>query len=1135
VRKYVLTVLFVQLSLSSTYVGDDVAMIPKPNHETLAWQGLTDLRISLVERGMLNEALSLFKVERSRLPPTERADATLWFLERSKKHKFLTKERSIWVEIELRVYLAQSLYERRGARSGETEFQTAEELLECWCKLSDYTKKETLTPFLDIKILRLRYRGNDDLKVHFNESVQLLEVLKACCHTSTVACYHQATEAAYELAPEDTSGYYQAQFIRLHQEQEAYQEMVLEDIRSLLFDHQDFFQYAARNVTDIRKTLEWHDNFLERYAGFNLPDGLMGIHRNRKIAYQQLGDPERMAQEDAEVKKLENATPERFGRLVGVRRAEAGSTVPSQPNGDSEAEMRFALDIEEDNFFTEWYHTIGDTEPRRYLAFKKLLEWMIMDLKTGVIAGHEVLSILAIQGGDKDYTSLAQKLEAIPPDEAFAMLYLQSMGKEDIPISPDAWKARSEVLENWLSRDSGLMNNSRQYLRAVLQEIRKNSVCASEMPLDIKISELERCMSMVKELPPRVKENIAQQSASWHGSIADHIHLHCCRSPDQFGSDGIGSYIARAETECQWSITGYQAKGEAVCTAMRQRLAAELCVMKIYWLHQRQGKAMNETDVETIRERGLQNLELAESFFASKRQEITWGRDLDALEQRQRATNAENSWRIAQIAMQLLNAGKVEANESRKLEMWKWVQRSKARSLATSMGLEGTIPEFLLNDVLASDKCRSMYEQMVSLQSQIQLAQPHRRFALRHELDLHLAEMKKDKLLKEVCDLKDGMPLTLSALDSITEVARTALVLVDWYVVPDLFGDGTLLLFTAKAGRAPTVTTLDIATIAPIDWVTHYLDGSMSQQRSKDMSDLNALVQPLIDLSDQGDILVFCPSAALHRIPLHAIEVANNNSSSQQPIIFRNPVFYSHSHSLLRICLWNAQLASEAKVPLETLVMNGIPKQTEIEKYSAGRDSAMQLAERFSTTASLDESSTKSKFTTEAPTSRLIHIHSHVWWDASDPLAHHIDLNHEKLTAREIFPVSFLKGTHVSLIACSGGRARVGNGDEVMGLVPALLHSGASSTVSTLWSIPDTIGAKFTDAFYKEFCEQRNGLLGGGGFINLAKVFQSAVKELALCEMRESDAADLEPMLHWTSFVVHGFWDFFVPQTTTGP
>lgn len=342
-KKYVLTVLYVQLSMSSTYVGDDVAMIPKPNHKTLAWQGLTDLRVSLLERGMLNEALSLFKVERSRLPPTERADATLCFLERSKGYTSLTKERSIWVEAELKIFLAQSLYERREAGRGETEFQTAGELLDCWCRLSNYTNKGTLTPCLDIKLLRLRYHGNGDLKIHFHESVQLLETLKECCHTSTVACYHQATEAAYELALEDNSGNYQAQFILLHQEQEAYQEMVLEDIRSLLFDQQDFFQYAARNVTDIRKALEWHDNFLERYEGFNLPNGLMGIHRVRKVAYQRLGNPERMAQEDAEVKKLENAVPERIGSLVGVRRATAGSSLQSQSNGDSKAELRFAL------------------------------------------------------------------------------------------------------------------------------------------------------------------------------------------------------------------------------------------------------------------------------------------------------------------------------------------------------------------------------------------------------------------------------------------------------------------------------------------------------------------------------------------------------------------------------------------------------------------------------------------------------------------------------------------------------------------------------------------------------------------------------------------------------------------------
>ncbi len=1131
-KKYVLTVLFVQLSMSSTYVGDDVAMIPKPNREMLAWQGLTDLRMSLLERGMLNEALSLFRVERTRLPPIERADASLWFLEHSKGYASLTKERSVWIEMELRIFLAQSLYERREGGRGETEFQVAEGLLDAWCELTQYAKKEALTPYLEIALLRLRYSGNDDPIVHFRKSVQLLEILKACFHTSTVACYHQATEAAYELALKDTSGYYQAQFIRLHQEQEAYQEIVLQTARDLLFDQLDFFQYAARNVTDTRKALEWLENFLERYTGFNLPDGLMGIHRFRKIAYQRLGDLERMAQEEAKVKELENTVPERVGTLVGVRRSKAVSAIQSQPNGDSKAELKFALDIEEENFFTDWYHTVNDTETRRRLASQKLLEWMMMDLKNGVISEHEVFAILAIQDGDEDDTSLLQKLRVTPPDTVFAMLYLQKTGEdEDKLISSDAWEARFHVLEAWLSRDVGAMNNSRQYLKAVLQETRKDTVCKSQMPLGNKISELERCISMVKDLPPRVKESIAQKTAWWHGSIADQIHLHCSQSRDQFNGDEIGLYIARAETECRQSIKEYQTTGEVVCAALRQRMAAELCVMKIHWLHERSGKALQEADVDKIREIGLQNLEQAESFFASKRQESTWDRDLEGLEQRERATYAENSWRVAQIAMQLLNAGDDEADEPRRVEMWKWVQRSKARSLATSMGLEGVIPETLLKDVLVSEKCRPMYEKMVSLQSRIQSAPTHRRFALRHELDLHLREMKSDHLLKEVCDLKDGMPLTLSDVERITDVARTTLVLVDWYVVPDLFGEGTLLLLTAKASHVPTVTTLDIKTIAPINWVTRYLDSSMSEQRSKDTSDLDALVQPLINLSDPGDLLVFCPSAALHRIPLHAIEVNDNDSSHWQPIIYRNPIVYSHSHSLLRICLWNAQLASEAQVPLQTLIMNGIPKDDDAERYSAGRDSAIQLAERFSTTASLDECTTKAKFTKDAPTSRLIHIHSHVSWDASDPLAHHIDLNHEKLTAREVFPISLLKGTHVSLIACSGGRARIGDGDEVMGLVPALLHSGTSSTVSTLWSIPDTIGAKFTDAFYKDFIERRKGLLGGGGFVNLAKVFQSAVKELASYEEKESDAADVVPKLHWTSFVVHGFWDFFVPQT----
>ena len=43
----------------------------------------------------------------------------------------------------------------------------------------------------------------------------------------------------------------------------------------------------------------------------------------------------------------------------------------------------------------------------------------------------------------------------------------------------------------------------------------------------------------------------------------------------------------------------------------------------------------------------------------------------------------------------------------------------------------------------------------------------------------------------------------------------------------------------------------------------------------------------------------------------------------------------------------------------------------------------------------------------------------------------------------------------------------------------------------------------------------------GGGFIKIARIFQSAVKEL---EKEKKDT-----VLHWTSFILHRFWLFFMP------
>ena len=124
--------------------------------------------------------------------------------------------------------------------------------------------------------------------------------------------------------------------------------------------------------------------------------------------------------------------------------------------------------------------------------------------------------------------------------------------------------------------------------------------------------------------------------------------------------------------------------------------------------------------------------------------------------------------------------------------------------------------------------------------------------------------------------------------------------------------------------------------------------------------------------------------------------------------------------------------------------------------------------------------------------SRFIHVHSHDYWDAADRRAHHINFSDSdtmggsgKLTTRNVFAFPLSKGCYVSLVACSGGRARVGSGDEVMGLILALLHSGIFDN-PTLWDTPKQIGANFAGAFYLSFLGESK-IVPDGGFIKIAK------------------------------------------------
>ncbi|MCJ1467185.1 hypothetical protein MMC07_005808 [Pseudocyphellaria aurata] len=1129
VRKYVLLVLFT--SMSSNYVPDDAYFVPEPSHDRIRWQGLTDLRVSLLGRGMFNEALALFKVERTRLPVPERVDATLSVQAHLKRHASLTEERSAWLGVELHIYLAQSYHERHEAEEGSLEFRKAAELLDHWCALSNYKNPETLTPHLDMKLFQLNSLSVGDPVVYFNESMKLLEIMKTCHHTSTTVCYLHAADAAYSLGVREASHSYRAHFFRLHQEREVYQDRVQENIRSLLSDQLLLFIDARMNVTDLIKALEWMNHFMEKYKDFNLPGELTNMHHWRETAWTRLNNTEKKAQELAEVEKFSLSAPTHHGRLVGVRQQTTTTSNSPLHTADPNSESPFPWDIDEDNFHMEWTRIAGDFDAIRLKAMQMTLQLVLNDLEYEVIQMDEVIIIFGLHDQSEAGGEFIEELKSLSPESLFARIFRQEIDPA-APVRVSVWGNRFSCLKTWLSRPSKSARNSRQYLLMALQEVRARDVAHSQTPLDEQVLEIERCFSTFESLPPRVKEIVGDKTPTWHGNLARQ-YITFTTSASEFDSVEVGVALERAEEQCHKSVMLHQEKGDVVDVAFMQLTSAEVCALRIIWLLRQPGSVLSAAELSKLRESGLQDLEKADLYYSSSQQESTWSNDLEGLDARDRISHFEGGWRVPLVALTLLYAGDIEEDEGRVVQMWKWVQRSKARSLAMTMGIAGIAPSALLKEISASEKCCALYDKMISLQEKVQTAEPQQRFWLRRELDLHIVEMRKEELLREVCDLRDGKPLTLSDLDRITAVANTSVVLVDWFYVEDVIpGDGGLLLFTARSGCTPTVTKLKTTSSAVEKWIYRNLDSPYvrrveDQGKSEKLTDdLLGLVEPLLVHTQPGEMLVFCPTQNLHRVPLHAIDI--EISDDLQPLIYRNPIVYSHSHSLLRACLWNSQLSAESPSPLNPLAVNGIPPNLKDQVYTDAHESIENLARLLGAQALHDAHATKPMFVESAPTSRLVHVHSHVHWDEADALMHYIDFSNSdrtdagKLTAREVFSLSLTKGSHVSLIACSGGRTRVNNRDAVMGLVPALLHSGASSTISTLWKIPGTAGARFTEAFYRHFLQERNAL-PHGGFINLAIVFQRAVR----------DVKQVDSMRHWSCLVIHGFWSFFVPGHDT--
>ncbi|MCJ1267355.1 hypothetical protein MMC22_007240 [Lobaria immixta] len=371
--------------------------------------------------------------------------------------------------------------------------------------------------------------------------------------------------------------------------------------------------------------------------------------------------------------------------------------------------------------------------------------------------------------------------------------------------------------------------------------------------------------------------------------------------------------------------------------------------------------------------------------------------------------------------------------------------------------------------------------------------------------------------------------VTLEDLQSVGSDTEGGVVYVDWYdgrrntLGPNY--SSNVLLLTLSVGELPKSWQLDI-TWAKVDaLVKKFLecdeDDLLNGEASKILQKLNPLVQPLRQVSKPGQVLVFSAIGDLHRIPLHALKI------DKEVLIRRNPVVYCSSMTVLNV-LFGERKKHEEKAKNDghrfglTLCLgdisdDGIASQDSLVQMFATKGVKMEPLR--------DDTFTSEKFKTaiRGPALDLFHYHGHATFVSTDSLNQGLEFHDRRLNLREVFELAPLSTSyHATLLGCGSGKSKTSTSNDVLGLVSAFLYSGASSTVSALWTrIADKDAILYSEHFYSYFEHAlENSADESFRVINLATANQKAV--LKIMEERKE-------LYHWAPFVLNGYWMHRVP------
>lgn len=1006
---------------------------------------ISQLRENLQRQGRLKEARLTLDIELYFLPSSDtKQDACRSFLHACQGTSI--HEPTWFVESKVRLQLAQILKKRGQFSNAGEEFDLARKLLQKAPIPASLNRGE-----LSIKLAELETNSYSEPSLCLQDWVSFLEsplVLEDSRMKSTALC--KIAGAALEILQKHPNDSNKQNFWQWQSKADS----MLEELGDVYFLFLGFIdaRSSAHNMYDeFAKILEWHEAFDAKYPNSTLWEINIAGMKNKQLIYARLNDEEntmKLLREFTELLRRRDAFWNEDENII-----EAQESTFTQDNVQK-VNYAFPVDRPNDIFFWEWVPVllIPENVDQRAILGSNTAE----DRSTSFLATLLEWLQMAHKTGELGEDEL--KTILIPSKEERDRLDVSALLQQLTPkglyiriLDSSHWREAFPILSDWLIKRSKHDEAKRHYLLGNIQ-IQKLWKTLDSTDED-RLTEAQRMLDLIPTLCDEVQSHLKASSVNWRNIVCmAKTAIYAGQNKETLWNDESPQF---REIQALYEISlresqerNHHLNEAATALAKAQHLMFAASIIRPAAL-----------------EAFCKSLDTAEMAFQKNRESWRVLRGWNKVQKLLLAVRENYRQNLPPLGIQVF-LGFPEALQVQRVEgIWMMVQMAKSFGLGWLMqtNSQGQVEKTLSNE--------------------------------------------------EPLKFEPVPGIEPKDLEAITEDAGSEVVYVDWYNCSAIneYMPHTLVV-TRSSGRTPQVAlvTMEWVQITKIvEELINYTEDDLLQNYAKrKLYKLNPLVEPLASITKPGQVLVFCATGNLGRIPLHALRI------DREVLIRRNPVVYCNSMTVLNVAFQARQSYEQKRFATDHAFKASLFGEPPTK---AGQEALASLADQFSTSAHVGDRFNSSHFATAIrdPDLELFHYHSHALFENTDTESHALTFSDDDhVNLRDVFDLAPLPNSyHATLLGCGSGLSNVTKNDDVVGLVSAFLYSGAASTVSTLWSFSDSDAAAYSRCFYGEF--EAAKLAETGGRVDLARANQKAV--LAIM-------AEKPELYHWAPFVLNGYW-----------